>query len=44
MCDIVVENFKVGSLAKYGLGYEQLRDEFPALVYCSITGFGQTGP
>ncbi len=44
VCDIVVENFKVGSLAKYGLGYEQLRDEFPALVYCSITGFGQTGP
>jgi crotonobetainyl-CoA:carnitine CoA-transferase CaiB-like acyl-CoA transferase len=43
-CDILVENFKVGALAKYGLGYEQLHARFPALVYCSITGFGQTGP
>ena len=43
-CDILVENFKVGALAKYGLGYEQLRERFPGLVYCSITGFGQTGP
>ena len=43
-CDVLVENFKVGSLAKFGLGYEQLREEFPGLVYCSITGFGQTGP
>ena len=43
-CDVLVENFKVGGLAKFGLGYEQLRDEFPGLVYCSITGFGQTGP
>jgi crotonobetainyl-CoA:carnitine CoA-transferase CaiB-like acyl-CoA transferase len=43
-CDILVENFKVGALAKYGLGYEQLRDENPGLIYCSITGFGQTGP
>ena len=42
--DVLVENFKVGGLAKFGLGYEQLREEFPALVYCSITGFGQTGP
>ena len=42
--DILVENFKVGALAKYGLGYEQLRERFPSLVYCSITGFGQTGP
>src|SRR5579862_4987288 len=42
--DILVENFKVGALAKYGLGYEQLRKRFPALIYCSITGFGQTGP
>ncbi len=42
--DILVENFKVGALAKYGLGYEQLRARFPRLVYCSITGFGQTGP
>src|SRR3712207_4640889 len=43
-CDILVENFKVGALAKYGLGYEQLRKKFPGLIYCSITGFGQTGP
>jgi crotonobetainyl-CoA:carnitine CoA-transferase CaiB-like acyl-CoA transferase len=43
-CDIFVENFKVGALAKYGLGYAQLHAEFPGLIYCSITGFGQTGP
>ena len=39
-----MENFKVGALAKYGLGYEQLHAKFPRLIYCSITGFGQTGP
>jgi crotonobetainyl-CoA:carnitine CoA-transferase CaiB-like acyl-CoA transferase len=43
-CDILVENFKVGTLARYGLGWEQLRGELPRLIYCSITGFGQTGP
>ncbi len=43
-CDILVENFKVGALAKYGLGYDQLRPRYPGLIYCSITGFGQTGP
>jgi crotonobetainyl-CoA:carnitine CoA-transferase CaiB-like acyl-CoA transferase len=43
-CDVLIENFKVGDLAKYGLGYEQLKSQFPRLVYCSITGFGQTGP
>jgi crotonobetainyl-CoA:carnitine CoA-transferase CaiB-like acyl-CoA transferase len=43
-CDILVENFKVGALAKYGLGYDQLHADFPGLIYCSITGFGQTGP
>jgi crotonobetainyl-CoA:carnitine CoA-transferase CaiB-like acyl-CoA transferase len=42
--DILVENFKVGALAKYGLGYDQLRVRYPGLIYCSITGFGQTGP
>ncbi len=42
--DIVIENFKTGGLAKYGLDYESLRAEFPKLIYCSITGFGQTGP
>jgi len=41
---IVVENFKVGGLRKYGLDYESLASLNPALVYCSITGFGQTGP
>ncbi len=43
-CDVVTENFKVGNLAKYGLSYAQLKTDFPRLVYCSITGFGQTGP
>ena len=43
-CDILVENFKVGTLGRYGLGYEQLHARFPGLIYCSITGFGQTGP
>lgn len=42
--DVVVENFKVGGLAKYGLDYASLSAINPALVYCSITGFGQTGP
>lgn len=43
-CDILVENFKVGGLKKYGLDYASLKNDFPDLVYCSITGFGQTGP
>jgi len=43
-CDVVVENFKVGALARYGLDYETLKEINPSLVYCSITGFGQTGP
>lgn len=42
--DILVENFKVGGLAKYGLDYDSLKAVNPALIYCSITGFGQTGP
>jgi crotonobetainyl-CoA:carnitine CoA-transferase CaiB-like acyl-CoA transferase len=42
--DIMIENFKVGDLAKFGLDYTTLSREFPRLVYCSITGFGQTGP
>lgn len=42
--DVVIENFKVGGLAKYGLDYENLRKVNPRLIYCSITGFGQTGP
>ena len=42
--DVVIENFKVGGLAKYGLDYASLAKVNPRLVYCSITGFGQTGP
>ncbi|WP_431280654.1 CaiB/BaiF CoA transferase family protein [Humitalea sp. 24SJ18S-53] len=43
-CDMLVENFKVGALAKYGLSWEDLKETYPRLIYCSITGFGQTGP
>ncbi|MEW3797969.1 CaiB/BaiF CoA transferase family protein [Pseudomonas aeruginosa] len=43
-CDVLIENYKAGSLAKYGLDYETLSKLNPRLVYCSITGFGQTGP
>lgn len=43
-CDVLIENFKVGGLAKLGLGYEDIKKEFPGLIYCSVTGFGQTGP
>ena len=42
--DVLVENYKVGGLAQYGLAYDQLRVLHPRLIYCSITGFGQTGP
>tara|TARA_B100001250_G_C19783024_1_gene782776 strand:+ start:443 stop:1660 length:1218 start_codon:yes stop_codon:yes gene_type:complete len=43
-CDILVENFKTGTLKKYGLSYDDLKENFPRLIFCSITGFGQTGP
>ena len=43
-CDVLVENYKVGDLARYGLDYASLHKLYPALIYCSITGFGQTGP
>jgi len=43
-CDVMVENFKVGDMARYGLGYADLKDSQPKLIYCSISGFGQTGP
>jgi crotonobetainyl-CoA:carnitine CoA-transferase CaiB-like acyl-CoA transferase len=43
-CDVFVENFKVGDMARYGLDYETLKALNPRLVYCSVTGFGQTGP
>jgi len=42
--DVLIENYKVGDLARYGLGYEDLRSLNPRLIYCSVTGFGQTGP
>jgi crotonobetainyl-CoA:carnitine CoA-transferase CaiB-like acyl-CoA transferase len=42
--DVLLENYKVGDLARYGLGYEDLRKINPRLIYCSVTGFGQTGP
>lgn len=42
--DILVENFKPGGLAKYGLDYASMRTDHPGLVYCSISGYGQTGP
>lgn len=43
-CDIVIENFKTDGLKKYGLDHERLCADHPGLIYCSITGFGQTGP
>ncbi|HWM82340.1 MAG TPA: CaiB/BaiF CoA-transferase family protein [Pseudolabrys sp.] len=42
--DILIENFKVGGLAKFGLDYKSLAPDCPRLIYCSVTGFGQTGP
>jgi crotonobetainyl-CoA:carnitine CoA-transferase CaiB-like acyl-CoA transferase len=42
--DVLIENYKYGDLARYGLGYEQLRELNPRLIYCSVTGFGQSGP
>ena len=42
--DILVENYKTGGLAKYGLAYDQLKTRYPTLIYCSVTGFGHTGP
>lgn len=42
--DVFIENFKVGDLARYGLDYESIRQVNPQIVYCSVTGYGQTGP
>ena len=42
--DVLVENFKVGGLKQYGLDFESLKATNPRLIYCSVTGFGQTGP
>ena len=44
VCDVFIENFKVGDMARYGLDYAALQTLNPRLVYCSVTGFGQTGP
>ncbi len=43
-CDVLLENYKFGDLSRYGLGYDDLKKLNPKLVYCSVTGFGQTGP
>jgi crotonobetainyl-CoA:carnitine CoA-transferase CaiB-like acyl-CoA transferase len=43
-CDVLLENYKFGDLARYGLGYDDLKTINPRLIYCSVTGFGQTGP
>ncbi len=43
-CDVLLENFKVGNLQRYGLDYENLKTINPRLIYCSVTGYGQTGP
>jgi crotonobetainyl-CoA:carnitine CoA-transferase CaiB-like acyl-CoA transferase len=43
-CDVLIENFKAGGLKKYGLSYDDLKEAHPRLIYCSITGYGQTGP
>src|SRR5207248_6659741 len=42
--DVLIENFKVGGLAKFGLDYASLSEDMPQLIYCSVTGFGQSGP
>jgi formyl-CoA transferase len=43
-CHVLIENYKVGALTKYGLGYEKIKSTNPSIIYCSITGFGQDGP
>ena len=43
-CDVLVENFRAGTMAKLGLGYDQLREKYPGLIYAACSGFGQTGP
>jgi crotonobetainyl-CoA:carnitine CoA-transferase CaiB-like acyl-CoA transferase len=43
-CDVLIENYKVGDLARYGLGYDDLKKLNPRIIYASVTGFGQTGP
>ena len=43
-CDVVLENYRVGALARLGLGYEKARERNPGIIYCSVSGFGQDGP
>ncbi len=42
--DALIENYRGGTMERLGIGYETLREEFPELVYCSLSGFGRTGP
>lgn len=42
--DVLIENYKVGGLSQYGLAWDQIKELYPRLIYCSVTGFGQTGP
>ena len=42
--DVLIENYKVGDLARYGLAYDDVRAANPRIIYCSVTGFGQDGP
>src|SRR5688572_26213095 len=42
--DVVIENLRTGTMARYGLGYEELKTINPGIIFCSVTGFGQTGP
>ena len=44
VCDVLIENFRPGVMGRLGLGYEEVRQRYPGLVYCSISGYGQTGP
>lgn len=43
-CDVLIENFKVGAMSRFGLAYDDLKNDYPGLIYCSISGYGQTGP
>lgn len=42
--DVIIQNFRPGVLEKYGFGYDQLKDEYPGLVYCNVSGYGPDGP
>uniref|UniRef100_UPI001953B580 CoA transferase n=1 Tax=Klebsiella aerogenes TaxID=548 RepID=UPI001953B580 len=42
--DVLIENYRAGTMERLGLGYETLKGEFPGLIYCALSGFGRTGP